>query len=80
MTAIIEFKTAIEAAMFQNCICGNVRSSWHIWEPINNTDKILRVLFFDDEPEDEFFDDEPEDESLYKYLRDLGAFKEVGFE
>lgn len=71
MVAIIEFKTAIEAEMFQNHICANARPSWDIWKPMNDTDKILRVLSFGDEPEDE---------SLYKYLRGLGAFEEVEFE
>lgn len=70
MTAIIEFKTAIEATMFQNNICGNAKPYWDIWEPMNDTDKILRVLSFDDEPREE---------SLYKYLRGLGVFKEVEF-
>lgn len=70
MTAIIEFKTAIKAAMFQSNICGNAKYYWSIWKPINDTDKILRVLSFGDEPQDE---------SFYKYLRGLGAFKEVEF-
>lgn len=72
MITIIEFKTAIEAAMFENNICTTERTAWDIWKLANNnTNRVLRVLAMSDEKEDE---------SFYKYLKGLGAFKEVEFE